>query len=152
MKIRPYRPADCGALMQLFYHTVHAVCTRDYTPAQLDAWAPKDMDRAHWDAKFRDGTTLVAAGDDGSILGFGTVREDGYLNLLYVHQDHQGKSVGNILCDFLEGLYPAERMSVHASETAKPFFEARGYRLVRKQQAERRGQSLTNYLMEKELI
>ena len=110
------------------------------------------MDRAHWDAKFRDGTTLVAAGDDGSILGFGTVREDGYLNLLYVHQDHQGKSVGNILCDFLEGLYPAERMSVHASETAKPFFEARGYRLVRKQQAERRGQSLTNYLMEKELI
>ena len=33
-----------------------------------------------------------------------------------------------------------------------PFFEARGYRVVRPQQVERRGQVLTNFVMEKELI
>ena len=57
-----------------------------------------------------------------------------------------------MLCDFLETLYPVDRVTVHASETARPFFERRGYRVLRPQQVERRGQVLTNYVMEKELI
>ena len=57
-----------------------------------------------------------------------------------------------MLCDFLETLYPVDRVTVHASETARPFFEQRGYRLLRPQQVERRGQVLTNYVMERELI
>ncbi len=152
MKIRQYRSADCAALMDLFYQTVHTVCAKDYTPAQLDAWAPKQADRAAWDKKFRSQTTLVAEDDGKAVLGFGAIGEDGYLDLLYVHRDHQGRGVGAVLCDFLEGLYPAERVTVHASETARPFFEHRGYRVTAPQQTERRGQSLTNYAMEKELI
>ena len=57
-----------------------------------------------------------------------------------------------MLCDFLETLYPVDRVTVHASETTRPFFEQRGYRLLRPQQVERRGQVLTNYVMERELI
>ena len=45
-----------------------------------------------------------------------------------------------------------DRVTVHASETARPFFERRGYRVLRPQQVERRGQVLTNYVMERELI
>ena len=152
MKIRPYRPADRAVLLDLFYHTVHTVCARDYTPAQLDAWAPKQADKTAWDAKFRTGTTLVAEDDGKVLLGFGSIGEDGFLDLLYVHKDHQGRGVGSILCDFLEGLYPIESVTVHASKTAKPFFEARGYRVTQPQTVERRGQRLTNYVMEKELM
>lgn len=151
MKIRPYRPADCTPLMNLFYNSVHTVWATDYSPAQLDAWAPKAADRTDWDAKFRTGTTLVAE-KAGAVWGFGTIRKDGYLDLLYVDWNHLGRGVASILRDFLEGLYPAERVTVHASETAKPFFESRGYRALTRQQAEHRGQVLTNYLMEKELL
>jgi putative acetyltransferase len=151
MKIRTYRPADCVPLMMLFYDTIHTACTADYTPAQLDAWAPADRDCAAWDRSLKSRTTLVAE-EDGQVLGFGNIGPDGYLDLLYVHRDWQRRGVAAALCDFLETLYPVDRVTVHASKTARPFFEARGYRVLETRQAERQGQSLTNYLMEKELI
>ena len=151
MKIRAYRPADCVPLMTLFYDTVHAVCAADYSPAQLDAWAPADRDRAAWDHSLQSRTTVVAE-EDGQILGFGNIGPDGYLDLLYVHRDRQRRGVAAALCDFLETLYPVDRVTVHASKTARPFFLRRGYRVLKTQQMERQGQSLTNYLMEKELI
>lgn len=151
MTVRCYRPGDLPALLRLFYDTVHTVCAADYTPAQLDAWAPKTPDAAGWEASLR-GRTALAAEENGAILGFGSIGPDGYLDLLYVHKDCQRRGVAAVLCDFLETLYPVERVTVHASETARPFFEKRGYRLLRPQRVERRGQTLTNYVMEKELI
>ena len=44
MKLREYRPEDCTRLMDLFWDSVHGATCRDYTPAQLDAWAPREMD------------------------------------------------------------------------------------------------------------
>ena len=40
-------------------------------------------------------------------------------------------------------------ISTHASITAKPFFEKRGYRVIREQQVERQGVALTNFVMER---
>lgn len=40
-------------------------------------------------------------------------------------------------------------VTTHASITARPFFEKRGYRVIKEQQVERRGQRLTNYVMVK---
>ena len=93
----------------------------------------------------------LVAEEDGAILGFGNIGPDAYLDLLYVHKDHQRQGISSVLCDFLETLYPVDRITVHASETAWPFFEKQGYRMLRSQRVERRGQVLTNYVMEKEL-
>ncbi len=41
--------------------------------------------------------------------------------------------------------------TVHASLTARPFFEARGYEVIRDQRVLRRGVILTNFVMEKRL-
>ena len=43
----------------------------------------------------------------------------------------------------------APKITVHASITARTFFEKRGYRVLREQQVERQGVLLTNYEMEK---
>ena len=150
MMIRAYRPADLSAVLELFYDTVHGACARDYSAAQLDAWAPKTPDAAAWGEALRTGTTLVAE-EDGRLLGFGTLRGDGYLDLLYVRGDCQGRGVGGALLDFLEFQCPAARLTVHASKTARGFFEGRGFRMVREQRAERRGQVLVNFEMEKEM-
>ena len=150
MRLRLYRDGDLPALLELFYSTVHTVCARDYTPAQLDAWAPRKPDEAAWDASLRSRTTLVAE-EDVAILGCGHLGPDAYLDLLYVHKDHQRRGIAAVLCDFLETLYPVDRITVHASETAWPFFEKQGYRMLRSQRVERRGQVMTNHMMEKEL-
>lgn len=151
MHVRTYRPQDLPALLALFYAAVHTGCAADYTPAQLDAWAPAEPDTAAWAAALSKGTALVAE-EAGQPLGFGAIGPDGYLDLLFVRPDRQGQGVGSVLCGFLEGLYPAGHVTVHASRTARPFFRRRGYQLVRTQQVARRGQTLTNHVMEKELI
>ena len=38
MILREYQPSDLKEILELFYHTVHSVNAKDYTPQQLDAW------------------------------------------------------------------------------------------------------------------
>ena len=78
------------------------------------------------------------------------MEENGYLDHLFVHKDHQNEGIATKLCDRLEKQSNAEMFSTHASITAKPFFLNRGYKVVKKQQVERKGILLTNYIMQKE--
>lgn len=148
MNIRPYRSSDCPALAELFYETVHTVNAAHYTPDQLDAWADGKVDLEAWDSSFREHYTLVAE-EEGKILGFGDIAADGYLDRLYVHRLHQRQGVAAALCDRLEQTVKGSIVT-HASITARPFFEARGYRVVKQQQVERHGVLLTNFVMEKQ--
>ena len=78
--------------------------------------------------------------------------EAGYLDRLYVHKDAQRRGVGTALCDAAEACARAaggRRLETHASITARPFFEKRGYQVKREQQVERKGILLTNFVMEK---
>ena len=43
--LRSYCPADLDTIERLFYETVHTVNAADYSPEQLDAWAPGQIDR-----------------------------------------------------------------------------------------------------------
>ena len=87
---------------------------------------------------------------DGIIAGFGDMEDGGYLDRLYVHREHQGKGVGSAICDRLERKARG-KVVVHASITARPFFERRGYRVVKAQQVERRDVALVNFIMEKDV-
>lgn len=148
MTVRPYESGDCQALYTLFRDTVHAVSARDYTPEQCAVWAPESFDVAAWDASFLRHYALVAE-IEGVVAGFGDIDASGYLDRLYVHKDYQRQGVAAALCDRLEVYPQASRLVTHASITARPFFVARGYRVVREQQVERGGVLLTNYVMEK---
>lgn len=148
MQLRPYRTQDCPALAGLFYDTVHTVNARDYTPPQLDAWADGHVNLAAWDRSLSEHHSLVAVWD-GVIVGFGDIASDGYLDRLYVHKDYQGRGIATALCDALERAVPGP-YTTHASITARPFFEHRGYRVVQEQQVERKGILLTNFVMQKD--
>ena len=148
MLLRPYTPADLDELLTLFYETVHTVNARDYTPPQLDAWAPREVDRARWDSTLQAHTSLVAV-EAGQIIGFGDIDTTGYLDRLYVHKDHQREGIGAAICDALERAVTAETITTDASITARLFFERRGYRVVQPQTVYRQGVALTNYRMEK---
>lgn len=147
MYIRPYTPQDCPRLAQLFYDTVHSVNARDYTPAQLDAWADGQVDLQAWNQSFLAHRTLIAE-DGAAITGFADMDETGYLDRLYVHRDYQRQGIATALCDALEAAAP-DCITTHASITARPFFQSRGYRVVKAQQVQRHGVLLTNYVMEK---
>ncbi len=149
MQIRSYHPNDCRETARLFYETVHTVCIQHYTEEQRCAWAPSNPDLIKWNASFLKHYALVAV-ENGIIAGFGDISDAGHLDRLYVHRSFQRRGIAGKLCDLLEQQYPVAKITTHASITAKPFFEKRGYRTVREQQVERNGILLTNYAMEKE--
>ncbi|SHK79875.1 putative acetyltransferase [Anaerocolumna jejuensis DSM 15929] len=148
MVIRKYKAADCREMAELFYNTVHGVNARDYTEEQLNAWASGQVNTDAWNRSFSENYTLVALEKD-RLIGFGDIDKTGYLDHLFVHKDFQSQGVATILCDELEKHFPVSCITTHASITAKPFFEARGYRVLREQQVTRNGVILTNYVMEK---
>lgn len=153
LDLRPYRTGDLEELVRLFYDTVHIVNAADYPPEQLDVWAPGALDRERWDRSLSGRCSIVAEWD-GLIAGFGDITPDGYLDRLYVRWDCQRRGIGGRICGVLEEYarqtgVPA--VTTHASITARPFFESRGYRILREQQVERGGLLLTNFVMERPL-
>lgn len=148
MKLRRYQPGDCEQIAALFCETVHMVNAKDYSKLQLDAWATGTVDLAAWNALFLAHVTVVAE-EDGCIVGFGDIDASGYLDRLYVHKDHQRQGVARAICDALEASVSAQTITTHASITARPFFERRGYRVVKEQQVVRNGVRLTNFIMVK---
>lgn len=146
MLIRDYCPADCAQIVRVFYEAVHQ--NRNYTRAQRAAWAPCVPDEALWHVSLSTHYTVVAEAD-GRVIGFGDLAADGYLDRLFVLPAWQRRGAAGALCDALERHAAGRRITVHASLTARPFFERRGYRVLRAQEVERRGVRLTNFVMEK---
>lgn len=146
--IRQYRQSDCKELTELFYNTVHTVNAKDYTKEQLNVWATGQVDLEKWDLSLQEHYSVVAV-ENNVIVGFGDIDKTGYLDCLFVHADHQGKGIATAICDRLEQ-FVKKNVTTHASITARPFFEKRGYKVVKEQQVERQGIFLTNYVMVKE--
>ena len=147
MQLREYITSDCEQLSKLFFQTVHSVNAKDYTKEQLDVWAPEQADLEKWNSSLLEHHSIVAVAD-GKITGFGDIDETGYLDRLYVRADCQRRGIATAICDRLEEKVSGNIIT-HASITACPFFEKRGYRVVKEQQVERQGILLTNYVMEK---
>ena len=155
MQLRPYTPEDLDNVVSLFYKTVHQICSAAYTPAQLNAWAPARWERQRWEDLLsgKSGHQVFLAEEEGVLAGFATLcLEESLLDHLYVSADFQRKGVATLLADHIETLAREaglQRLHTEASLVARGFFEKRGYRVLLQQQVERRGQLLTNFVMEK---
>lgn len=147
MEIISYEPRLLKELLKLFYDTVHAINRRDYTDEQLMAWAPKKLDEAEFMRKFSSSKTLVAWENDKAI-GFVNIYENGYLDCLYVHKDHQGEGVGTKLLKAAVLAAKAPIITTYGSITSLPFFQKRGFIIVRENEVKRGRVTLRNYLLE----
>ena len=148
MQLREYMPSDCDQLARLFFQTVHSVNAKDYTKERLDVWATGIVDLKKWDESFLKHHTVVAV-ENNEIVGFGDIDDSGYLDRLFVHENHQHKGIASAICDELEYSVSGKKITTHSSITARAFFEHRGYRIIREQTVIRKGIALTNYIMEK---
>ncbi len=149
MIIRKYEPQDCKELADLFYNTVHTINARDYTKEQLNVWATGKVDLNKWNRSFQEHYSIVAVVEN-TVIGFGDIDETGYLDHLYVHVNYQGEGVATAICNKLEQTVQG-KVVTHASVTARPFFQKRGYKVIKEQQVERQGIFLTNFVMEKQI-
>ncbi|MEH1990972.1 GNAT family N-acetyltransferase [Nostoc sp.] len=124
---------------------------RDYTEEQVAAWAPANMDIEVWIKSLGSKFTYVA--EEDKIIGFGELEANGHIDRFYCHKDFQRKGVGKKILEQIElkaKSLGVEKLFTEASITAKPFFESQGFIVIKKQEVERRGQKLINFVMEKD--
>ena len=150
MKIRQMKGEDGAETLRLFQDAVRAVCAGDYSPAQLRAWIGERSLRDWTGSFFTEGRRALVAEEDGKIVGFADMTEDGYFDRLYVHKNFQRRGAATALTDELERGCAAPAFTVYASITARAFFEKRGYALLRENAVLRGGETLLNFYMRKE--
>lgn len=143
--ISPYRENWFPAITSLFQRAVRNIASRDYDPTQIAAWL--SIDESAWRRKLADADTRVAWLDNQPI-GF-IAGKAGYIDLLFVSPDVQRRGVASALLARLERDMAVDRLSVHASITAKPFFLRQGYRVIERESVTVRGAQFTRYAMEK---
>ena len=151
LRVRPYRSEDLQAAIEVFQRAVHEVASRDYAPEEIDAWAPEPPDVAFWRERLASGNVWVCE-VDGRVAGFTRVEDDGYVDLVFVHPDFQRRGVASAL--FAEVLAWASAKGVkclftESSRSARAFFEAKGFRVVRPQHVQRNRVQLENFVMER---
>ena len=67
IKIRKYNESDARDLWAIFYHTIRNVNSRDFTQAQVEAWAPDNASPEVWQKKMNAISPFVAE-IDGQIV------------------------------------------------------------------------------------
>jgi len=146
MILRQYKNEDCNIVSKLFYDTIHSVNAKDYKAEQLSVWANNADSLKSRRNDLLEQYTLIAE-INGVIVGFGSIDNLGCLDLLFVHKDYQNQGVATALCNELEKGFTV--VKTYASITAKPFFEKRGYVVVKEKEVKRSGVKLKNYEMQK---
>lgn len=125
---------------------------RDYTDEQINAWAPaSSLDINGWQEKWSKLPPFVGLCGNKRV-GFAEFESNGHIDCFYVHDDFQGQGVGTYLMQAIEVEAQAKNISriyAEVSITAKPFFEKKGFIILKQQMVDIRGCQLTNFVMEK---
>ena len=148
--VRPFHRDDIPVLFELFRGTVHRVNSRDYSPEQVAAWAPEEINPARWATLAERYAVVAEVG--GEVAGFADLEPDGHVDRFFVHADHQGRGVGAAMMRAVleeAGRVGVTRLFAEVSITARPFFERHGFDVLAEQQVVVRGVPLTNYRMER---
>jgi putative acetyltransferase len=154
MALRPMLPEDTPVLAEIFRASIMELAAEDYSEAQQEAWASAAEDETGFGAKLSGQLTLIAT-VEGSPVGFASLAGGKRIDMLYVHPALAGQGVGAMLVDALEklaGARGAAKLSVDASDTARGFFEKRGYVAQQRNSVSLAGEWLANTTLQKQLV
>lgn len=151
--LRPFLPADTPALRELFAQSIEELTADDYDEDQRLAWISAAEDASAFAEKLGGMVTLIVE-VDGQHAGFASLKDNKVFDMLYVHPYFVGQGIGATLADAVERLAEARgasEITAEASDTAKGFFEARGYEALQRNLVPREDMWLSNTTMRKRL-
>jgi putative acetyltransferase len=151
--LRPLLPQDAPLLADIFRASIEELTEDDYNPAQQGAWAAAADDLDAFAARLGRHLTIIAT-LEGSPVGFISLDAPTRIDLLYVHPAAAGQGVGAMLYDAVEKLSAARgtpHLSVEASDSAREFFQHRGFTAQQRNTVSVGSEWLTNTTMKKAL-
>jgi putative acetyltransferase len=153
LALRPMLPADVPDLAEIFRAAIEELTAEDYTEAQQAAWASAADDEEEFGQKLAGALTLVAT-FGGAAIGFASLAGNKKIDMLYVHPAAAGQGAGAMLADALEKLAAGRgstELTVDASDSARGFFEKRGFKAQQRNTVSLAGEWLVNTTMSKGL-
>ena len=154
MQIRRFHPGEEQALFEIYFSAIHLVSSKNYSPEQVNAWAPRDLDSELWARKIHDINPFVAI-LNAEPVGYADVQSSGYIDHFFVSGHHPRIGVVTKLMDKIHqeaaklGLF---ELTSDVSRTAQPFFAKFGFSIVEQRLPELRGVVIPNALMCKKLL
>jgi putative acetyltransferase len=127
--LRPMLPSDGALLAAIFQASIEELTEEDYDEGQRQAWASAADDEDAFAKKLGGWLTLVAT-IQGSPVGFIALKGADHIEMLYVHPAVAHQGVGTMLYEAIEKLARArgaKKLTVDASDTARAFFEMKGF-------------------------
>ncbi|MBV9287672.1 MAG: GNAT family N-acetyltransferase [Hyphomicrobiales bacterium] len=146
--------ADARRCAEIFRASIEELAAEDYDADQREAWAAAAADEAAFADKLAGELTLIAV-IDGAVAGFASLKGTEEIDMLYVDPEFARQGAGKALIDALIRLAAArggKRLTVDASEVAKPLFERQGFRAEKRNLVRRGEQWLANTTMTKPLV
>jgi putative acetyltransferase len=153
MNIRRYKFGEEERLWQLYHDTTHIVNGRDYTAEQCERWAPSVVNMSEWGERIRAKNPFVAE-ENGKILGFAELEQDGHIDYFYCDHEHLRHGIGRTLYEAVEAearRLKMPRLHAAVSVTGKGFFLRMGFKVVKEQQNVICAAVAKNFIMEKKL-
>jgi putative acetyltransferase len=153
LALRPFLAEDTPLLAEIFRASIAELTGDDYSEAQQEAWASAAADEAGFGNKLAGALTLIAT-VEGSPVGFASLAGKDKIDMLYVHPAVSGQGVGAMLIDALEKLAASRgvaKLNVDASDSARGFFEKRGYVAQQRNTVTVAGEWLANTTLHKQL-
>jgi len=155
--IRPALANDFKTIASIFHDAVRQVAIRDYTQEQVEAWSPGEHSVEHWLNRTAALKVWVAAVPEtpstlGGFIGFAA---DGFIDLLFTRPEFLRRGIARSLLAEAEADLQQNCVATayaNVSFTARPFFEAMGYRCLKIQRVWCRSVEMQNFRMEKNLI
>ena len=153
MNVRRYRAGEEEELWKLRSDTTRNVVAKDYTAAQIQRWAPDQID-LDWHEKLRRRNPFVVE-HDGQLVGFAELEADGHIEDFYCHHQWQRCGVGTLLQKAIEE--EARRRGIdtlflESSVTARRFFLSQGFEVMVTKDNLVCGSLARQYIMRKFLV
>jgi putative acetyltransferase len=153
LKIRRFKLGDEQALFSVYFSAIHLIASRDYSPEQVEAWAPATLDVDLWRNRVR-GIRPFVVEHEGEIVGYADVQPSGYIDHFFVSGKHTRRGIGTLLMSRIHeeaSSLGLTDLTSDVSKTAEPFFAFHGFTVAERRFPVLRGVTLENALMCKKL-
>ncbi len=129
MIVRGYEADDAAGTHEVFHAAVRRTALAHYTPEQVQAWAPDEIDLDRWGRRRGAAWTVVAVCAD-ELVGFADLTDAGEMDMLFVAPDHGRRGIASALVAGVvseAGRRSLPRVDVRASRVLQPLLERVGF-------------------------
>jgi uncharacterized protein YhfF/GNAT superfamily N-acetyltransferase len=157
LTLRCFRPGDEAHLPDIYRAAVTALGARDYSAAQVAAWAGLAPSPAVWRQRAEDGRCCIVGVDAACpdrVVAYADIEPDGHIDQLYCVPAAAGQGLAGRLLDALEEQAKAwglARLFAEASETALGAFRSRDFEVSQRRELVVAGVAIHNDAVEKAL-